>query len=146
MSCKSQKARSDLLTTDDIKNVQKAAQDTLTAIQGQNNKLDQINDNSQTTLTMTQKMVESTLQQIQSGQGVTAKQIKEMQTKINNTHNSTILMGIIIAIMAVIILILIGVIFWVIRKLFSIKTMVKRIIQSPENDYSYEKHKELLNV
>jgi polyhydroxyalkanoate synthesis regulator phasin len=120
--------------TKQSKDTHKIATKTNNSLQGQDNEIKNIQDNSKK---IHQRMKDLTLtvqQENNKTAATTAEKIDDLNTKINNIQNSTALMITINAILAFIILILIGALFWIIRKLFSIKYTVQRVIQSPDNN------------
>lgn len=120
---------------EDLQNILKATTQTSKEVKGNNNKLTDIHTTTQKTKTEITK----TQDQIQKGQGVTAKEIGELKTNINNVKNSSWLMFGYALVLSIPSVLLLGILLFVIRKLFSLKAQVHRAIASPHNDLDESK-------
>ncbi len=124
---------------DKIDDVHKVSVKTQDAVDGNNNTLSEINDNSKLSIQTFNKRMDTISNQINDSATVSAKEIGNLTQKVNNTNNSTILMIILFSISAVLCIMELGIIFWTIRKVFSMKTHIKRIFESPDNDLDEDK-------
>lgn len=137
--CKSQKAKPTATMEERIEDEHEVDVETTDVVEGDGNELVEITDNSKSTEINTTKLLEQITQQNQNSQGVTADKIEELKTSINNTNNSTILMIILNAFLVVIILVLIGILFWIIRKFFSLSNLMNAAIASDKNNLTTTK-------
>lgn len=122
----------------DITDIQKTVNNTADNVKGNANTLTEVNDSSKHTETTMETLQMQLTQQIQQGQGVTARQIEKLETKIINTTNSTVLMIVIIAMLVFLIAFLITVLALIIKRLFSLRYQVKNAIKSNDNTLTEE--------
>jgi len=132
--CDSQKTKPVTKLEDDVKGVQKTVTETKKAVEGNQNIIKETNKNVQLNRTEITKIVEQVTQPVQKGLAANAKKIEGFQAEINNQHNSTILMIVLFIISAGLNVLLILILFWVVRKLFSIRTLLRTAVAAPDND------------
>ena len=123
---------------DKLTDTQKTATAIKEAVEGNQNILNTVTDNKKITLQQIHKEVTNLNQQISKGVGVNADTIDELKSEINNVHNSTLLMAIIIGSLIIFALIELLIIALVIKKLFSLKFQIQRVIASPDNPLKQE--------
>ena len=131
---------------DKINDIQDVSVKTNKTVEGSHNEIKEVNDNSKLTMQTFNKRMDTISNQINDSATVSAEEIGELTQKVNNTHNSTILMIVLFSISALLNIILMLIIFWIIRKLFELKGTVYKIISRDDNDLTVEKWNALDNA
>ena len=124
--------------TEKLTDLQKSNNEIKEAIDGSNNQLTTEIQNTKVTMQDIRKEIMNMSMQNSKSAAATADRIDNLKQDITNTQNSTVLMSIIIGLLTVVVIVLILVVFWVVRRLFSLKFQVQRVFAAEDNNLTEE--------